>query len=179
MKRIATAVAGAALVLVSAASAGAQAKTSFLVLTGGASLPMGDYKEYAKTGWMAAAGIGYNVTNKVFVAALGNYGSNSHETEGDKTNLIGVGGTAGMSFGSETAKMLPYVRGIVGYLNHQYKSDNAESESEWKPMFGAGAGLIWPKGKKAYFIDAAYMTRDGTDFVVLGVGLTWSLSGGQ
>ena len=88
MKRLGSALlAGAVAVLVSAAPAGAQ----YIFLGGGATLPMGDYKDFAKTGWIATAGVGFDVGSRgLWVEGQGYYGSNKHDDgSGDKTDLLG------------------------------------------------------------------------------------------
>ena len=80
-----------------------------LYLSGGVSVPTGDYKTFtddaddgAKTGWLGMAGANFRIgENGLFVGGGAFYGSNSHEAEGDKTNLLGGFGLVGfMSFGT-------------------------------------------------------------------------------
>ncbi|NOT08420.1 MAG: outer membrane beta-barrel protein [Gemmatimonadales bacterium] len=181
-RRTGSLVLGALAVLALASPAGAQS-TPFVFFGGGASLPMGDYKEYAKTGWLANAGIGTTIGSKgLWIAADLFYGSNSHsDIDGDKTNLkIGLA-TLGYTF-KPGAKVTPYLSGSVGLLNHGYKSDTfPEAEgSESMMAFGGGAGLIFKMGaKSSFWVEARYLTasKDGssTAFVPVLVGISIDL----
>ena len=48
------------LVVLAAAVIPATASAQFVYVGGGANIPVGDFKDYAKTGWIAQAGLGYN-----------------------------------------------------------------------------------------------------------------------
>jgi len=122
----------------------AQAQTSIWV-GGGATIPTSDFKEYAKTGWMAGAG--FNVAigeNGLWVGASGSYGSNKHEgTSGDKTNLMSALGEVGYRVG-DREKVGVFFFGNVGMMNHQYVPGTGSKESSWKLAYGGGAGVDVP-----------------------------------
>jgi hypothetical protein len=179
MKRIAAVVAGAALVMVSATSASAQKGSLFLVGTGGAALPMGDFKDSgAKTGWMAAGGLGYNITNNLFVAGVYRFGSFGQEGGGDALKVSGPEGSLGWSFGGPESKMAPYVRGGFGKLKG--KVGDGEAGDSQTNLSGA-VGLYMPKGKGGWFVEGQYntMNNDPSDvksnFLVVSLGFTWTL----
>ena len=176
MKRIATVVTCAALVMLSASGASAQKGTVFLVGSAGASLPMGDFKDGgAKTGYMASAGLGYDVTNHLFIAGLGRYGSNGSDAGGESQKLTGFGATAGWSFGTPTSKIAPYIRGGVSMLKGKVGDISGDSKSTMHGAFG----LFMPKAKGGWFVEGEYNTNDDIDFLVVSVGLTWTIKAGS
>jgi hypothetical protein len=180
MKCIAVALAASVLVAGLATSVEAQAKTTSFYVGGGASLPQGEYGDYAKTGWMGTAGLLYNATDKLWIAAEGMYGSNKHsDVAGDKTDLIGADANFGYLLSGGNGKMSPYVTGGLGMLNHKYTAANGASESESKGMFYGGAGLYFPMGKNGFWIEGRYVKRGDTAFIPILVGFSLHLSGGK
>jgi hypothetical protein len=160
-------------VLLSAAPASAQ-----FFAGAGVIMPMGDFGEYAKMGWMANAGVQAFESNdgKLSLYVEGVYGSSSHDDiDGDKTNIYGGLASVTYGLGSEDASMSPYLIGSVGYLMHQYKSDEfPEFEgSEGGIGFGGGAGLFF----NPIYVEGRFMTfsADGesTAFVLIGAGIVF------
>jgi hypothetical protein len=181
-RRIISFLLAALAILVLAAPVRAQT-TPYVYFGGGASIPMGDYADYANTGWLVNGGIGTSFGDKGLWADIGLlYGTNNHsDVTGDKTNLFIGMVNLGYTFDPD-AKMSPYVVGSVGTLSHQYKSDQFPSleGSESMLVYSGGAGLIWKRGEKSSFwVEARYMTgsKDGsaTSFVPLLVGMTINL----
>jgi hypothetical protein len=127
-----------------------EASAQSVFLGAGATIPSGDYGDYADVGWIAEAGISFPVGEQgIFLFADGLYGSNSHsDHEGDKTNLLG--GFAGIekAFMNEDGAG-PFIFAEVGFLRHSYRSDE---HSEWEEddtglAFGGGAGYGLPLGE--------------------------------
>ena len=145
----------------------------------GAVSPTGDFKDFglgdgANLGWMATAGVQVPVGDGgLAVGARGFYGVNKHDTDGDKTNLLGGTALATFSFGAPGA-LAPFLYGEVGYQAHQYKSESFPSfdDTEWKPFVGGGAGLNFPLGGLSGFVVAGYNQGFGSD-----TGNTTYLSG--
>jgi hypothetical protein len=144
----------------------------------GATLPSGDYGDYAKTGWLVNAGVEAwrSASGKLAIFAEGLFGSNSHDdVDGDKTNIYGGLGSVTYGLGSQDASMSPYLIGSAGYLVHQYKSTEfAEFEgSDGGVAFGGGAGLFFDPA----FVEARYMTfsvdGESTAFIFVGAGFTF------
>lgn len=163
-----------AVLLVAASSAAlAQTKPTFFI-GAGPTFPSGDYGTYAKTGWMGSAGVNFNVGGKgLWVGPEILYGSNSHDdTEGGKTNLLGVDAALGYSVGSPK-KIQPYFFGLVGFMNHQFVPTSGDSESEGAFLWGLGAGLSFPIGKIHLFTETRYMARSDTKFIPIFVGFTF------
>ena len=170
---------GTIALLVSATTAHAQA---FVFLGGGPTFPMGDYKDYAKTGWMAQAGVGVPVGGKgLIIGGEALFGSNKHEAppEGDKTNLYGVNGAIAYRIGDK-AKPGIFIFGTAGVLNHAYKSEQfpEDEDSEWKFAWGGGAGVQVPfGGNKSFAVQGKFMDRDGTRLIGAFVGLSFGIGG--
>ncbi len=121
------------------------ARAQFVYVGGGANIPVGDFKDYAKTGWIAQAGVGYNISSVkgLFVSLEGFYGSNKHtDVAGDKTNLIDGMVTLGYEF-TPDSKVSPYVLAGAGFQSHQFKPATGTGDTETKFGYNAGAGLIF------------------------------------
>ncbi len=141
----------------------ASAEAQNIWVGGGPTFPTGDYGDYAKTGWMASAGIGFGLgeAKKLAVQFEGLYGSNSHnDVEGDKTNLYGGMANLNYRFG-DPSKLGLYVYGGAGLLVHDYKTDTYPDEagSDSKFAYRFGAGLDIPLGGIGLWIDARYLRR--------------------
>jgi hypothetical protein len=130
-----------------------QASAQAVFLGAGATIPTGDYKDFgdedgAKTGWMATGGVIFPIgENGLQGFVHGTYGSNSHEWEGNKTNLLG--GFAGIEYVmAEPGEPGPFVFGEVGFLRHSYKSDDFPEyeDSSSGLALGGGAGYSIPLG---------------------------------
>ena len=145
----------------------------------GATLPTGDYGEFAETGWMATAGVRVwqSPNDRAGLWAEGFYGSNTHsDIDGDKTNLYG--GLASVGFDLTTGAGMtatPYLLGSVGYMVHQYKSDLfSEFEgSDGGIAFGGGGGFYLGR----FWLDARYMAAsidsETTSFILVSAGVAF------
>ena len=135
----------------------------------GVTMPSGDYGEYAKTGWMAAAGYGIwsSSDEKLSFWVEGAYGSNSHDDEDDaKTNVMMGSGWIYYSLGDSEASMVPYIGAGGGYLNHQYKVGDF-SESFGQAMFAGAGGVTFGDA----FVEARYINgTDETTFLMFTLG---------
>jgi opacity protein-like surface antigen len=153
-----------------AAAVPLQAQLGFFV-GGGATMPSGDFGDYARTGWMALGGMNFGVGMPVSFRAEGMYGSNSHEGDsGDKTNLLGGMASASYVFGL-SGPISPYITAGIGALSHQYSPGTGESISEWKALFGGGAGINFSLAALGLFLEARYLVRDDTAFIPLVAGI--------
>ncbi len=143
-----------------------------------ASLPSGDYAEFAKTGWMAEAGYGFwkSSNDRLTLWVSGSYGSNSWEDDGGfdggKTNIM-------MGLGSVTYNITanpesgPYLIGHIGYLNAKASFEDVDFEGEGGLAFGGGLGY----GMGKFFLEGRYITAsvgDGTlAMILIGAGITF------
>ena len=161
---------GAVAVLVTASASQAQ----YVFLGGGVSIPMSDFKDIAKTGWMATAGLGYDIgTSGLFVEAEGFYGSNKHKapSDDDKTNLLVGLGALGYSFMPEKS-VRPYVLAGVGFLRHQFDPATGDNESSTDFAYSGAVGLSFKAGAKLnLWLEARYLGGDPKLLPILA-GLT-------
>lgn len=160
---------------------GADAQSVFVAA--GATIPTGDYGDYAKTGWGASVGALLPVgTAGVALGARGFYGSNNHDVDGEKTNLFG--GMAMVNYSFQTGTQLtPFVSGQFGFMSHQFKTDdpNLEEGTESGAAFALGGGLGFPLGGVQGFVAAAYQQGlgdiDTTKFIGVVAGVSIPLGG--
>jgi hypothetical protein len=151
----------------------------FAYAGGGASVPMGDFGDYANTGWMAVLGVGVPVGHKGLSAGAELlYGSNAHkQLAGDRTNLPGALAWGEYRVG-DNMKPGPYVVAMAGLLDHQFKSKQFPDleESEWKALVGIGVGVDIPFHGNSLFIEGRYLSRGTTTLAPVMAGLTFPIS---
>jgi len=173
MKRLTAAMmVGAVAVLVGASSASAQ----YVFLGAGLSKPIGDFNDYAKTGWLATGGLGFDIGDKGLWAELeGYYGSNKHsDVTGDKTNIIAGMAALGYSF-MPYKGVSPYVTGGLGIQAHQFKSESvpAANGTETKLGYTGALGLTIKAGAKAHvFFEGRFLGSSSSKMLALLAGLS-------
>jgi hypothetical protein len=162
MKRCAGAMVGAALLLcLFLAPVGAQS----VYAGAGVSFPVGDFGEYANTGWNTMVGVTFPVMPNIWVGGEVSYGQNDHEGGYGKTNPLGVFGQLGYN-------MSPfYLFGGLGLLMHRFSSDDFdESESKFGGL--VGAGFDYPIGNNALFVEGRFVGAESTSFAALMAGIS-------
>ena len=179
MRRFAVPMVLGALAITTVAS---RAEAQNIFFGGGLSQPLGDFKTYAKTGWLLQGGINVDIgSSGVFIEGEGFFGSNSHKDTGnfkEKTNIIAFMGALGKSFGAADAKVSPYILAGAGIMGHQFRSDNdlAVEETENKFGFTGAAGLAFRLNEKAKFwVEARYLGASGTAVIPVMVGILLEL----
>ena len=151
MKRLTGAfVLGALAVILSTSPAKAQ----YVFLGAGAGIPTGDFKTYAKTGFLATGGVGFDIGDKgLWAEAEGYWGTFTHKAAfpDEKTNIIAGIAALGYSFMTEKS-VSPYLTGGLGFQSHQFKDDanSANNETETKLGYTGAAGLGFKVGSKAH-----------------------------
>lgn len=145
---------------------------------GGLSVPLGEFKDYAKTGWLLQGGIGFDIgSSGVFAEAEGFFGSNGHKDTGnfkEKTNIIAFMAALGKSFGGADAKVSPYVLAGAGIVGHQFRSDDEDAVEGTENKFGftGAAGLAFRLNEKAKFwVEARVISSSGTSVIPLLAGV--------
>jgi hypothetical protein len=145
---------------------------------GYATLPQSDFKDYAKTGWMVAAGwMPYMSADARFGVWLeGEYGSNTHEgNDNEKTNILMGLVTPSYNL-TQGSNVTPYLLGSVGYLSHMYKAGDSgfADETEGGLVVGGGLGVGF---NKKFWVDGRYMTASikgsKTAFLLIGAGVNF------
>lgn len=133
------------LALVMAIPSSASAQASFLI-GGAVTVPTQDFGDVANTGWMGFGGLLFPVGEGRFSAGVeGYYGRNSHETEGDRTDLYGALALGSVAMGEPDAPTQGFVFGGLGSMT---RSDEFEafpdleaSETSLAAQVGAGASF--------------------------------------
>lgn len=115
----------------------------------GPTIPVGDFGDYANTGFVVNAGLGYDVTPTVSFGTEGFYGYNAHEDSGsgydDSTTLYG--GLFFVQYTPVTASRLsPHLRGGLGLLVHEYSSDTFPDVSDNGMAWFLGGGVNYGMG---------------------------------
>ena len=168
-------------VMVSLCAVPAQAQL-MLNVSGGATVPLGDYDDLTSTGWIGTLGMSGAVGGKGI--SLGGhlyYGQNPvSKLDGDKIALSGILGSLRWRVG-DAAKPGVFLVGNVGYMKEQYSSEsfpNLESSDDGV-AYGAGVGLELPRGRVKWWLLARYLTAsigDGNiDLAPITLGVSFPL----
>lgn len=116
----------------------------------GALVPVGDYGDLDKLGWVASGGATYWLTGgKLGIRGDVSYGQTKHD--GGLTGDTKIaGGMASVVYGlaPSTASARPFVTGGLGFYNvkTEFTGPGASSDSETKVGFGVGAGVMFKLG---------------------------------
>jgi hypothetical protein len=131
---------------------------------GGATIPTGDYGDYADPGFMVIGGLEFPVGPEgLSVFGEGFFGQNGHsDFEGDKTQPYGAMGGLLYSFSPDADASL-YAFGQAGILVHKYSSDDFEGDSESAFGYGGGVGYGFPLGGVRGFVEGRYMSASFDD----------------
>ena len=172
MKRmIAVAVAaGAGLVLCTTA---ASAQSFTFGAAGGLTIPTGDFKTGAKTGWHAIGHIGYAMPSGLGFRGEAFYGQNALKgATSEKFKLSGGLGSISYEF-QTSGSVKPYVIGSAGVFNGK-----ALGFSETKFTFGGGGGVKLKAGSDGQvFLESRYLsiqTSGGsTNFIPITLGFSF------
>ncbi|HEU5219656.1 MAG TPA: hypothetical protein VFU23_13435 [Gemmatimonadales bacterium] len=161
-----------------ALSSPAAGQGPYIFFGGGATFPIGDYGDYAKTGWIATGGVGVDVgKGGTWLEAEGFFGSNKHsDVEGDKTNLVIGLAAIGHTFGAAGKKVRPYVVAGAGFLQHKYVPNTGTGDTETKFAYSGGTGLSFKMGARASFwVEGRFLGGTDTRIVPITAGFTLNL----
>lgn len=142
----------------------------FVSVGAGATIPTGDYGEYARTGWLGAAAVGTGVgSGNVFVMGSAFYGRNSHEgTDAGSTSLYGALGHVGLMGPGEAARLYGYVGG--GLQVHKYNAPDAlgdYGDSETQAMGTAAVGVSVGRSATRFWVQGGIAVGDTSYLHVL------------
>ena len=141
----------------------------------GASLPTGDYGDFADTGWLGAVGVTFPVAEAgLWAGAEALYGQNGASAfDGESFKVFSAMGLLGYSIPTES-NIAPYVWGGAGIMS----LSNGDSESGFGWQLGAGASLQG-EGNVSPFAEARYQSASldgGTlSFIGLEIGVSVGL----
>jgi hypothetical protein len=167
---------GSVLVLFSPTAGMAQNRPSIFV-GGGVTIPVGDYADLVKTGWMATGGVVVPVgTRGIFIPIEGVYGRNSSDVTGGGHRDL-YGGTAGIGYRfGEESRVGVYVIGAGGFLVLRTDPGTGTSATETElAYFGAGGVDIPVSRKLMLWIETRYFARGDVKFVPVFAGLSVGL----
>jgi len=126
---------GAMVLLGAAGTADAQMK-GYAGVGGGVAIPLGDFKDAVKLGWVAQAMAGISTQSIIGARVNVNYGQHSFKGEVDgKAKILTVTGDVVLS-PKMSGKMSAYVLAGAGIGN-----EKVEGSSETKFLWNAGAGI--------------------------------------
>ena len=176
MKRVALSL----VALISIAGAGSlAAQGTRFGIGGGLLLPMGDYKNGDKAGFLVGADGTYWLTGgQVGVRVAASYSQTSEKSglTAHKTKMIGGMGELVYAFGPKVSPARPYVFGGVGVFNVKLSASGADT-SETKVGFGGGAGVAFKlgTGSTRLFVEGRYMTVKAFNVTLPSLGVTAGL----
>ncbi len=155
-----------------------QAQGPQFLLGAGLGLPLGEFGDFAKTGFHGTAGVA--IAPASLPVGLRLDGTFSHfGTEFDDVSwrTLSLTGNAVYNFKTaETSRIAPYLIGGVGLYNNKATGDGAEgAESETDFGINAGAGFNVAAGAASVFVEGRFhnVFTDGNSqqFIPLTVGV--------
>jgi Outer membrane protein beta-barrel domain len=146
---------------------------------GGLSLPLGDFDDFAKTGWHGTALVSIQpATVPIGFQIDGNFSQFSDDTPLDlKEQLIyGTGNIVYTFQTAEESKFHPYLIGGGGVYNAKLKGDDSPTdESTTKFGINAGAGFDFSVGSAGLFVEGRFhdVFTEGSNlkFIPITVGV--------
>ena len=172
MRRV---VIGAASLVAALTLVTASASAQFYV-AGYATLPSGDYGDFAKTGWMAEGGVKLlsSSNKRLGVYVSGGYGQNNGEDQiafdVKYTSIIGLGQVT-YNLTTEGSTM-PYLIGSAGYWSLKEDVTDIANETNGGFAWGGGAGIGFAS---KFFVEGRYLTAKingaTTSQLLLGAGV--------
>lgn len=156
---------GAMVILVAPRAAHAQMK-GYVGVGGGVAMPLGDFKDAVKLGWIAQGIVGFTTKTIIGARADVTYGQHkSKATGGGNAKILGFMGDVVVS-PKMAGKMSAYILAGAGMQNLK-----AEGSSETKFAWNAGAGLR----AGMIYLEARFVSvrHDGgsSNFVPITVGV--------
>jgi opacity protein-like surface antigen len=146
---------------------------------GGVLMPMGDYKDVDKLGWLVGGDVTYWLSGApVGIRADVQYSQTSHKNNVDGNSKV-IGGLAEVvyAFGTQADQVRPYILGGVGYYNVKVDVTGFGSASESKVGFGGGAGVAFKAGAGStrIFVEGKFVnvstTGGSTTFLPIRAGV--------
>ena len=145
-------------------------------LGGGISIPVGDFGDLAKTGWLGQFLAGITFRNGTLgVRVDGNYGQNTYKNADGHERIIGVNASLVVTPGRRPMDVHPYFLGGVGLYNAKFVG-TPSSTSATKPALNAGFGIQVHTGHRMdFYVESRIVTvrtaGSKINFVPLSVGL--------
>ena len=151
----------------------ASAQRPYIFAGGGINMPMGDFKDGAKAGWIAQAGFGVDVGTKgLWAEAEGWYGQNKFKVGTGNVKLWAAMLGVGYSF-TPDKKVSPYVVASAGVL-----AGKGEGSTSYDKNFGysGGAGIVYNATESAHlWLEARYLANKDVKMIPISAGVSFSL----
>lgn len=117
----------------------------------GVLVPISDYHDIDKTGWVVGADLTYWLASAPIGIRLEGRYSQTSQREGaccidHQTKIAGGMVDIVYEFGTTGTRMRPYVLGGLGVFNLRFTATGFPASSDTKLGFGAGAGMTWRVG---------------------------------
>ena len=164
-QRFAAMMVGAVAVLATAVPARAQ----YVFAGGGFNVPVSDFKDHNKTGWIITGGVGADIGDKgLWIEAEGWYGSNKAKTSLDsKVDLWSALGAVGYNLMNDK-KVSPYLLGGAGVLGVK--------DGDTKFAYTGAAGLTFVASPSLHlFIEGRWLATKDIKMIPITVGLSLNL----
>lgn len=118
---------------------------------GGVLVPISDYHDIDKAGWVVGADLTYWLASaSIGIRLEGSYSQTSQRAGAccidHQTKIAGGMVDIVYEFGTTEAPMRPYVLGGLGVYNLRFTATGFPASSDTRLGFGAGAGLAWRMG---------------------------------
>lgn len=179
MKKRLISFAMATLLLAGASQSAAAQARGYVGFGAGLSLPMGDFKDCCKLGWLGQVVAGITGSSGMIGGRIdGMYAANkikgaSSTYSAGTVKLFGANADIVLTPGKRPAKVHPYFLGGVGFYNAKSSGDGVT-----KFAFNLGAGLQFHTGNQmSVFTEARFIsiqTDPGkTNFIPISIGLRW------
>lgn len=170
MNRIGPAMVGA--MLLCAATAAAQGLR--VGVGGGLLVPMVDYSDIDKAGWIVGADITYWFSAPIAIRAEGSYSQTSQKAGAccltdHTTKMAGAMVDVVYGFGKAADQIRLYLVGGVGFYNVKLSAPGFTTSSDTKVAYGGGVGLAYRVGKGSTRV---FLEVKVTTLTLNGVSLT-------
>jgi hypothetical protein len=169
------AVAASTVMLSSAAAAQAYSSPFTFGIAGGASIPLGDFADFASTGWHAGGLVEWNTpTSPVGVRVEGVYHKFGEKDEVYRSVIAGLLNLVWNFPMTQPYTVRPYLIGGAGIYDMRIEG----SDSQTKPGLNGGAGITVPLSGFSTFIEARFhivfdsdTNQSNSTFVPISVGI--------
>lgn len=150
---------------------GAHAQSIFV--TGGAAFPLGDYGDFADTGWMLAGGLSFDIgEDGLFAGVEGLYSRSGTQADDVSTKPWSAMGFLGYNIATQST-VSPYLwagAGLQG-VTVSVEGEDSESDSAFGYTFGAGVSFA-TQSNISPLIEVRYQGSgdESVDLNFIGVG---------
>jgi len=172
---------GAALaaLLVVAGAAGAHAQEApesrkFFSFGAGATVPFGDFKEEAKTGFLTGLGFGSAVgSGNLFLLGTGFYGRNGVSEEGHEDDYFALlGGTLNLGLMGSGEAVRPYGYVGLGMQRVEEKGEDHSHGAESEAFGNAVVGLSIGRGNTRFWIQGGAVLGGEHTYMPISAGVS-------